>query len=269
MGIGPGRNDGLNRVYACSLDGNLYELSFANGAWSQRTVGVPTVSGEYCTHAVVTDARGDGQNRLYATRGRYLVEYTWNGSSWGSYYIGSVSLGIVHGVSAGRGRGTTGGNNLYVTSTASGTFEARFSAGSWTFASMGDNGDVRNVSLGVGRNDGVTRVYAATAAGTIREFTWNGASWSQSVIINPIGNVMVHAYVVAGRNDGVQRVYSSAGDGNLYELTYTGSGWTVETLGGGQGYMYGMHIGAGRNDGRLRLYGASFNHRVYEYTWPG
>lgn len=28
LGIGPGRNDGRTRIYACSLDGNLYELSF-------------------------------------------------------------------------------------------------------------------------------------------------------------------------------------------------------------------------------------------------
>jgi hypothetical protein len=269
MGIGPARNDGLNRVYACSLDGNLYELSFGGGSWSQRIVGVPLTSGEYCTHAVVGDARGDGRNRLYATRGPNLVEYTWNGTSWDSLYIGHVSLGILHGVALGRGRGGTGNNNLYVASTATGTYEARFSGGAWSFSSMGDSNDIRNVSLGAGRNDGVTRVYAATTSGVIREFTWNGAAWTFTTIINPIGNIMVHAYVLAGRNDGVQRVYSSAGDGNLYELTYTGSGWAVETLGGGQGYMYGMHVGAGRNDGRLRLYGASFNHRVYEYTRPG
>src|SRR5205823_12001526 len=71
LGIGPGRNDGINRVYGCSLDGNLYEVSFTSGAWLQTTVGSPT---GYCTHAAIGPARTDGVDRLYATRGLYVFE---------------------------------------------------------------------------------------------------------------------------------------------------------------------------------------------------
>jgi len=267
MGIGPGRDDGLNRLYVCSLDGELYEISY-NGGWSQRTVGAPSAPNEYCLHAVVGDARGDGQNRLYAVRGRYAIEYTWNGSSFDELYFGNVTSGLAHGIYLGPGRGA-GRNYLYVASTASGTYEGRFSGGAWTLAPMGDNGDIRNVSLGAGRNDGVMRVYSAAASGLIREFTWSGSAWTFTDINTAIPTTLVHAYVLDGRNDGVQRVYSAAGNGNCYEFSYSGGTWTVATLGGGSGYMYGMHYGDGRNDGQIRLYGASFNERVYEYTWPG
>jgi hypothetical protein len=132
---------------------------------------------------------------------------------------------------------------------------------------MGDRGDVRNVSVGAGRNDGVQRVYAATATGEVREFTWGGAAWSTVSLVTPFNFTLIHANVAAARGDGVLRVYTSAADGAVRELTYTGAGWTVASLGGGTGYLYGFHLGVGRNDGRLRLYGASFDHIVYEYSF--
>jgi hypothetical protein len=174
-------------------------------------VGTPSTPGEYCLHAVVGDGRGDGRDRLYAARGRYTIEYTWNGSSFDQLYIGNVSTGLAHGIYLGRGRGGTT-NYLYVASTASGTYEGRFGGGAWTLAPMGDNGDIRNVSLGAGRNDGAMRVYSATASGYIREFTWTGAAWTFVNINTAIPTTLVHAYVLDGRQDGVQRVYSSAGN---------------------------------------------------------
>ena len=146
----------------CSLDGNLYEMSYA-GSWSQTTVGAPTTPTESCLHATIGDVRGDGRSRLYAVRGPYAIEYTWNGTSFDQYYIGSVRTGLAHGIFLGNGRGGTT-NRLYIASTASGTYEASFSGGTWSaLTSMGDDGDIRNVVLGVGRNDGVIRAYAATA----------------------------------------------------------------------------------------------------------
>ena len=263
LGIGLGRNDGINRVYACSLDGNLYELSYSGGAWIQTTVGSPT---GYCTHAAVGPGRSDGVNRLYATRGLYVFEYTWTGADWNAVEVGRIATGLAHGIAIAPGRGGST-NHLYVATTYSGTYEASFAQGSWSLDSMGDSGDVRNVSAGVGRNDGLMRVYAATQSGEIREFTWNGTSWTFAPLVAPFAFTLVHAYVAAARNDGLMRVYSSGADGSVYEFTYTGSAWTVQSLGGGTGYAYGFHLGEGRNDGRLRLYGASFDRLVYEYSF--
>ncbi len=264
MTIGPGRNDGILRLYAGSLDDNLYELTYNNSHWTQATVGV---SAGDVFHAAVGNGRNDGMNRLYATRGTQVWEYTWTGSDWSTVFVGEVSSGVAHGIALGDGRGD-GTNQLYVASTGSGVYEGIFAGGRWSLARMGDSGDVRNVEIGVGRNDGVRRVYAALlTGGRVREFTWNGRNWTVTQLTGYVGAKLVHAYVFAGREDGVQRVYASGSNGNAYEFSWDGSRWTTYTLGGGAGYMYGFHFGRGRNDGVVRLYGGSFNTRVYEYTW--
>lgn len=259
LGMGPGRNDGKIRIYACSHD-RLLELTYVGPGWSQVAVG--TVHGD-CTHAVVGNGRNDGRNRVYATRGNGVYEYEWTGSTWREVLVGTVTSGITHGLALGRGRNDTT-NRLYIASTLTGTFEATYSGG-WVMRSMGDTGDVRNVNLGPGRNDGVMRVYAATRDGYIREFNWTGSGWTSTHINQPV-RVMVHAYVINGRNDGVMRVYGSAGDGGAYEYTFTGSGWAEQRLGGGSEYMYGFHYGRPRGTA-TRLYGSDFGADVYEYSW--
>jgi hypothetical protein len=261
--MGPGRNDGRTRIYACSLDGNLYEISFTGSSWTQTTVGVADPP---CTHAVVGNGRNDGVNRLYATRDQTVWEYTWTGSTWSAVQVGSVTRGIVHGIALGAGRGGTQ-NHLYVASSDRGTFEATFTGGVWSMVSMGDDGDVRNVSFGPGRNDGVVRVYAGVSNGVIREFSWSGSAWSEADLNLPTGSVMVHAYVRTGRNDGRMRVYGASGDGSAYEFTWTGSGWTVVDMGGGSAYLYGFFPGTRPGDSRQRLYGSAFDGHVYEYTF--
>jgi hypothetical protein len=220
----------------------------------------------YCTHAAVGAGRNDGVNRLYATRDRYTIEYTWTGSGWTAVTVGTVQSGLAHGIWIGPGRGGST-NYLYVASTNSGTYEASYAAGGWAIDPMGDRGDVRNVSVGAGRNDGVQRVYSAAASGELREFTWSGSNWVLALAGAPIGATLIHANVADGRGDGVKRVYSSGADGAVREHTFANGAWTTNSLGGGTGYLYGFHLGVGRNDGRVRLYGASFDHLVYEYDF--
>lgn len=262
MGMGPGRDDGVTRLYAGSLDQNLYELSYTGSGWTQATVGS---GGGVVFHAVVGNGRNDGVNRVYAGRGTGVYEYTWTGSGWSEVQVGSAASNA-HGLALGDGRGD-GLPRLYVATTAHGVYEATFSGGSWTMGQIANLGDVRNVNVGDGRDDGVGRVYAAGANGVMTEVSWNGAGWSTNAMNAPVGGVMIHAYVMAGRNDGVSRVYGSAGNGNAYEFTFDGSGWNTVVLGGGSDYMYGFHFGDARGDGLTRLYGASFNTQVYEYSW--
>jgi len=264
MTIGSGRNDKIDRLYACSLTGELYEIFYTNNTWIQSAIGVADGP---CLHTVVGQGRNDGVDRLYATRGRNIYEYTWRGNGWEVVFIGGVSRGRAHGITMGKRWGSVG-NYLYIASSASGTYEAAFSNGKWSLISMGDSGDVRNVGVGPGRNDGINRVYAALAHGVLREFSWDNG-WRFGDISRPTKDALVHAYINNGRNDGVMRIYSSAGNGNAYEFTYdpSSASWKTVTLGGGSGYLYGFHYGYGRNDGKIRLYGGSFNNRVYEYTW--
>lgn len=264
MTIGPGRNDGILRIYVASIDDNLYELTYNGSGWKQTAVGTP---GGDAFHAVVGNGRNDGINRLYASRGTRVWEYTWTGTDWNSVLIGEVSGGVAHGMAIGNGR-NEGKNRIYVASTGSGVYEAIFYQGAWSLVKMGDWGDVRNVSVGPGRNDGIQRIYGALLKeGGVREFTWNKNRWSFKNLTDHVGEQLVHAYILPGRGDGVYRVYSSGGKGNSYEFTWNGSSWTKYTLGGGIGYMYGFHFGQSRNNDITRLYGGSFDTRIYEYTW--
>lgn len=262
VGMGRSHNDGVIRLYAASVDGNIYELSYVSPGWTQATVGTP---GSFCTDVAVGSGQNDGVNRVYATCGANVWEYTWKGTGWNTVVVGSVASGLSSGISIGNGRGD-GFNRLYIASSASGNYEATFSGGTWSMVSMGDSGDVADVSLGPGRNDGVTRVYVALrGTGQVRELTWGGTGWMSLEINSSLGVALTHVYVSAGRNDSTNRVYSSGSDGNVYEFSWTGSGWTMNVL-GGQDYLYGFHVGQGRNDGLNRVYGAAFN-QVSEYTW--
>jgi len=166
------------------------------------------------------------------------------------------------------GKGRDGSlNGLYVASSAAGSYEGFYSNGTWAFNSMGDTGDIVNMYVGNGRNDGVGRVYAAVRnPGVVRELSWTGSSWSIFDSAS-LPEEAIHADVVAGRGDGVNRIYVSGGNGNAYELTWNGSSWTSVVLGGGTSYMYGFDVGNGRNDGITRLYGGSFDDNVYEYSF--
>jgi hypothetical protein len=265
MEIGTGRNDGVTRIYACSLDRNVYEISYSAGTWTQTVVG--TLNSE-AMHAVVGAGRNDGVNRVYSVSTSNLYESTWNGSGWTTTLVGGIPG--AHGITIGVGRNNAL-NSLYIGSISSGTYEARYVSGAWTISPMGDSGDVRNVGLGVGRRDGIVRVYSALYNGQVRELSWNGSGWTAALLGPSIGSPLIHAYVLPGRNDGVNRVYTSGGTGNAYEYTWNGSSWTMYNMGGGTDYLYGFHYGVGRNDGLLRLYGADRGtiNQVYEYSWSG
>jgi hypothetical protein len=251
MTIGPGRDDGVNRIYACSSDGRLYEFSWNGSGWDRETVGVAT---DRCYHAEVGRGRNDGRNRVYAARDSCAREY------------------IAHGLAVGRGRGGAR-NRVYIASDARGTFEASFGSGRWRMRRLGDSGDIRNVSVGAGRNDGRRRVYAAVGGGRgyVREFTWNDGRWRIRNIGagNPVRPVMVHVYAVKGRNDGRVRLYGAGGNGSVYEYTWrpSTSGWRRQLVGGSGSYMYGFHFGRARRDSVTRLYGADFDGDVWQFTW--
>lgn len=270
MTIGPGRNDGRNRIYACSIDGYLHEFTHRSSGWARQTIGTRS---DGCFHAVVGRGRGDSRNRLYAARDNEVWEYTRTASGWRAVRVGRVAPDgsgvIAHGIEMGKGR-NDGRIRLYVASDGAGAFEATFTSNGWRMRHMGDTGDVRNVSVGAGRNDGRQRVYAGVLDGRegyIREFTWRNGDWVARSIgaDHPINGAMVHAYVINGRNDGRRRVYGAGGDGYVYEFTWTGSGWRRRLVGGGGQYMYGFHFGKRAN--RMRLYGADFGDQVYEFTW--
>jgi hypothetical protein len=267
--IGAGRNDGVQRIYACQVNGtsgNLWEVTWlpGQGRWASRRVG----SAGDCKHAEVGEGRNDGVERVYAARGPEIREYTWDraGQRWVGRLVGSLPTGIAHGLVLGRGRGGPT-NHVYIASTETGSHEATYSGGGWVMRRMGDGGDVRNMWVGTGRHDGVQRVYGAIAdpaSRGIREFTWNGGGWTIRRIASPTG--LIHAEVARGRNDGVDRIYAAGIDGRAFEFTRSGGQWVRRTMGSARSYLYGLHFGRTRGS-TLRVYGASFDTNAYELTW--
>jgi hypothetical protein len=267
--IGPGRNDGVDRIYACQVNGtsgSLWEVTWLprQERWMSRRVGG---RGD-CKHAEVGEGRNDGVDRVYAARGAEIREYTWHRDRrrWVGRLVGSLPTGIAHGLVLGHGRGGTL-NHVYIASTETGSHEATFSGGRWVMRRMGDGGDVRNMWVGPGRHDGVRRVYGAIADPAyrgIREFTWNGSAWTIRRIASPIG--LIHAEVARGRNDGVARIYAAAIDGRAFEFTRSGDQWVRRLMGSARDYLYGLHFGK-THGGVLRIYGASFDTNAFELTW--
>ncbi len=69
-----GRNDGIKRVLVGNQDGRIYDLTFQNGNWIQDLVvqSFGAVKG-----LAVGPGRNDGVNRIYASKGGSLKEYTY------------------------------------------------------------------------------------------------------------------------------------------------------------------------------------------------
>lgn len=125
------------------------------------------------------------------------------------------------------------------------------------------------VTIGVGRNDGINRVYWSDNNGWLTEYTWNGTSWDKVQIPPATGYDGV--IIGPGRNDGVNRIYAERND-KLYEITYSGCAWTrVEIIPNppppAGRYYAGIHIGYGRNDGVNRVYVNCMDRKIYELTY--
>ena len=264
-GIGPGRNDGVNRLYvAATLSGRVYEASWVNGAWQVAVVGTLTGASD----VAVGYGRNDGQIRIYATAQSGASEFTWNGSGWTQVVMGAAESGEVHGLDVGPGR-NDGINRVYTANDANGrVYEYSWNGSTWDKLLMGTNVDARNIHVGDGRNDGQMRAYVASADGNVYEYTWNGTSW-QNASIGTAGTtgVKVQALPLKTKGDNAARVYAAGADGGVYEYSWSGSAWQTTRLGSATAYMYGLDAGDVLNQGTTQIYGSSYDGNVYLFEW--
>ncbi len=267
MAVGPGRRDGVNRLYiAAAGSGRVYEMSWVNGAW--QTATVVTLNGS--TDIIIGDGRNDGMIRMYITWMAGLTEFTWNGTGWTPVTISSNEAndnGWVHGNDMGAGR-NDGIQRIYTANQGNGeVYEYTWNGATWIKLLMGDIGDARNIEVGVGRNDGVSRVYVASGGGNVYEFTWSGTAWQMISMGNAgISDVKVQSIPVKARADNLVRIYVAAGSG-VYEYNWTGSAWQSVRLGNATAYMYGLAAGDGLNNGRAQVYGSSYDGNVFVFDW--
>jgi hypothetical protein len=266
MAIGPGRNDGVNRLYIAVSGGNrLYELSWVNGSWQVALVA--NLSG--ATDVSIGDGRNDGRMRVYVSWMSGTTEFTWTGSAWQQVTMSSNEGGWVHGIDLRPGR-SDGVNRIYTANQGNGAvYEYTWSGSSWTKLLIdGSVTDTRNIELGDGRNDGRLRAYTAAGDGNVYEYTWTGSAWQRVSLGNAgAAGVKVHSIPARAKGDNLVRIYAAAANGGVYEYAWTGSAWETVGLGSATAYMYGLETGDGLNKGTIQIYGSSYDGNAYLFEW--
>ena len=134
------------------------------------------------------------------------------------------------------------------------------------------------LTVGLGRNDGVHRLYQGVFDGIagqhyVYEFSWDGSGWDALQVANigggPPSQVM-GLTLGYPRNDGLYRLYAVVRGSGVRESTFDGTAWsqTDEIAVGTE--VFSAAVGQGQNDGVYRLYIAQLNpSRVVEATFDG
>ena len=246
-------------------DGLLTEFSYSSGAWHRLVVDERFGFGAIAAGA----GRYDGVSRLYSPSELGLREYTWSGGQWNVYtFPGSapgpfVMLGDLE---------NSGFPHVY--EWASGSGACSFQEWGFTFGTFSKSNltsvsaNLSSGAVGVGRNDGIQRIYGAGVDGSVYEIALVGGVWtSNRTVVIPA--VLTAIAVGDGRNDGHQRVYVATQDAHIYELTFQNGTWSRADVGYGGQSMSAVRVGPGRNDSSLHVYAGSDDTHLYEFSYSG
>ncbi len=258
-------------VYAANHDGYLYEYWWNGTDWEGNTVGASVV--DKLIGVSVGKGRNDDKMRVYGScwNGQ-IYEYYYNGSAW-QRLIGTDAGDGFFRCTVGFGRGESGGFRIYGANSDKHIYEYHWNGFNYDLVDIGTppNDDIKDVEVGIGRNDSTYRVYAASLDNWVYEYTYEASSWNRTEVDN--GGDDYHCVVVgAGGSVSPQNsVFAGHDDGRVYEFTWTGS-WSRTDMGqaaGNEKPIRGLSIGDGRNDGVKRVYASCSNGHTYEYTWNG
>ncbi len=88
--VGPGRNDGVNRLYlAAANSSQVYEVSWVNGQWQASVMA--TLNGS--TDIVIGYGRNYGTRQVYVSSMNGLTEFTCTGTAWQALTLSSNEPG--------------------------------------------------------------------------------------------------------------------------------------------------------------------------------
>ena len=168
--IADGRNDGGQRVYGAYHDSCVREYTWQSGAYVEELLSVSTQA----MNVAAGPTRGDGITRIYvAGRFGHIYEYTYESGAWRRIDImpGAPDLAR-YGLYIGCAR-RDGKPRLYSAAAGGGAFEHSWIGNAWSDSTIdavsGASGDI---TVGVGRNDGIPRVYVnGCLNGILFEFT--------------------------------------------------------------------------------------------------
>lgn len=216
--IGPGRNDGRNRLYAGTFGAKqgLWEYTYNNGIWEALKITTTGMEGS----GAIGDLRNDGVMRILSNANN-LQELTWDGSSYKSQYIKNsniwpdpTEIGI----------GRNDGNVRVYVNCSQGRTEFSYNNGNWVENIIDNTQQRGDVYLARLKNDGQYRLYSTfsnTPVRSIREYEWSGNSFSQDgITLDALTGATAQLTSGDGRNDGVERLYAPNWSGGfVYEVT--------------------------------------------------
>jgi hypothetical protein len=226
--VGDGRNDGVKRVYGfggSAIQGREYTWDGSGDTWTMKTASQP----HYVWYFDIGDGRNDGIKRIYGehyqgllnTAGpSVLIENTWAGTAFSENQIASHSAVITR---VGQGR-NDGINRVYVAATGDHVYEYTYNAGNWEELDICPDAPYLTrcgLVIGKAQSDGHIRVYSTGIRpyGDIREHTWDGSQWTDTVI-DAVTMATTHLALGPGRGDDTMRLYGGDFYGAIWEFTH-------------------------------------------------
>jgi hypothetical protein len=226
LAIGDPKNDGFESLYMFGYEagyGGIYEISFRNMVW-ERTF-VDTVKS--LQDISVGNGRGDGNESIYITNLKTDVfELRYENGFWNRSILGqlmSLPPNTVINTVVEVTNTHNGQPAVYASTARTGgeLFEFFFDNDQWTKIRLGEEPGINQIRGGIGRNDGINRLYCSVNFDILAEYTLVGSSWTKTSETKTDANTALNGLTVgSGRGDGINRVYVLQFIGHLYEFTY-------------------------------------------------
>ncbi len=277
--VGPGRNDGVNRIYLCPYDSDsLYEFTYSNGNWVKRSEKILEDPSTVLL-LKIEQARNDDTFRVnaYNFDQRYapdtLYELTWRNGNWDVYRIPLPNDASGGYFTEGKGRNDDT-IRLYLRSWPS-PLELTY-RGEWFVDTLHSVPYIeRYLLMANGHSDGLNRLYGQTLAVvdlgmdtlTFYEIAYQNGKWETEIVDQIISEIPPYYSPMSlgsGKNDDTIRLYVRR-EGNIWEYTYRNL-WTKEKVSSDSlsGYLL-LHIGKGRGDDTNRLY--VYENAIIEFSY--
>ena len=222
------QNEGIDSLYYYEgSEKSLVELSYRNGNWVETPIDTTSFDSSSLWEMCIGEGRDSGIDSIYYLTDRTeLFECTCNNGIWERSridtlqdlpentvdpYLGVHIARIIDGQAA---LYAADGSNMY---------EYYFENNQWRKTSVGEGiAGTTSLKSGIGRNDGITRLYCSACAGMWYEFWFNGDTdtWIKKEYSMPQHNAIFNMVVGEGRNDGITRIYINQFNLDDYELTY-------------------------------------------------
>ncbi|MFQ3579355.1 MAG: Ig-like domain-containing protein, partial [Bacteroidales bacterium] len=134
----------------------------------------------------------------------------------------------------------------------------------WDKTTIAPVSSASRFNIGIGRNDGVNRIYYS-----LYEYTYSAGSWIKTSTITS-NTTLSGIGIGKGRNDATNRIFLDPVV-KLTEFSWNGTSFTVtSTIDDTEtSYFWDIVISTGRSDNINRVYVINNSNNIYEYTFSG